>query len=754
MFLYIDLWLIFLTILSYFLVSVCYRKEEYEIRKDKIIYNYWSIFSDNSVEINLNKIVQVHTVLGFFQNAFFKTWTILIDTAWSNTSKLILKNIDTPLEFYEIIQEKMRENWYELKKDKLVQTAKPHWLWVILEVFSRVFAILFFLFIVTFSLLVEFFEEWIWWEEEYFFIMSLGIFFLLFFLVSMFIFSYLDLKRRRYDVYTDSVFYTEWFLTKNFSFLPMETIADTENRQWFFSKIMWLHDVILSSEWSNNKVIFKNMLDWEQMMKNIKYLKNSIIKKEKKEAPLLKDNLEVKEDIIWYKNKIDSPLDYNKEFKATYRISMLKLLLPLILLVPFVILSVFIPTLLPSILVIATIFIITQLIRIKFTEYTVWESNIEMRYNFLSNKYNSFSIDKITGLVIKESFIDKWIWTCSIQFWSIGSSSSITFYWIKKTKNLEKDILSKIWIRKEEKYEDIPVSFNLANFMKASIWVTIFFAILLIWSIFLTFFIPGEAIVEFFFWIVFYIILFFLLYLYKKIFYNKKRYIQRLYENFVESISWIFFVTKYYSLFRNVKWIKVKKYPFANSWVFEFDIAWEQLVQQWNNQAPQLLSNSIKISYLEGVFDLQDRVDLIISEWKLDKNLLKTSKQDVANSIVFFLILWIIISLSSFAFWDIFVIVPIILIFVVIILWVTWYIKVKFFNFEKSRVLYNYWIIYKSRHSILYSRINFIEKNEWMLNKIFKNWSVKIYTLWSWNVEMTLSDMDNYREIYDLLKKD
>jgi uncharacterized membrane protein YdbT with pleckstrin-like domain len=90
-----------------------------------------------------------------------------------------------------------------------------------------------------------------------------------------------------------------------------------------------------------------------------------------------------------------------------------------------------------------------------------------------------------------------------------------------------------------------------------------------------------------------------------------------------------------------------------------------------------------------------------------------------------------------------------------IIIWlVVWSIKVKYYNFEKDRVLFGSWIIYKKRHSILYNKFNFIEKNQWFINKIFKNWIVKIYTLWSWSVEMLLKDIGNYKEIYDLLKKD
>jgi hypothetical protein len=40
----------------------------------------------------------------------------------------------------------------------------------------------------------------------------------------------------------------------------MENISDTENEQSFLSKIFGLHDVVVSSQGSSNKVLFKNMV--------------------------------------------------------------------------------------------------------------------------------------------------------------------------------------------------------------------------------------------------------------------------------------------------------------------------------------------------------------------------------------------------------------------------------------------------------------------------------------------------------------
>jgi hypothetical protein len=54
----------------------------------------------------------------------------------------------------------------------------------------------------------------------------------------------------------------------------------------------------------------------------------------------------------------------------------------------------------------------------------------------------------------------------------------------------------------------------------------------------------------------------------------------------------------------------------------------------------------------------------------------------------------------------------------------------------------------------LYDKFNFIQKNQGFINKIFNNGIVNIYTVWSGKTEMKLLDIDNYSEIYELLKKD
>ena len=736
-FIALPIWIVFLilTALIYMWFNIKYKKEEYIITDRKIIYNYWNLFSDNSVEVNLNKITQVSSILGFIQYKIFWTWNLRIKTAWSDSSKINFKNILLTMDIYENVQWRMRKNGFHLLKDKLVQTTKPHWLWIIWEIFWQLVAN----FLIVFVWLWNIFAVLGQYSSSDITLFTL-LPSILFWIIAIFLLTitYLDLKRRKYDVYTDSIFYTEWFLTKHFSFLPMESVADTENTQSFFSKIFGLHDVIVSSEWSNNKVLFKNMLDWEQMMKNIKYLKDNIIMWEK---DVLLWEEKSANSLIWFKDKIEKPLDYDKGFRGEYKMSMLKsivVILPLLLFPPVFIAA-----------------FIAQVIRVLFTKFIVEESSIEKKFEFLSKKHNSFSVEKITWVIIKESLLDKILWTCSISFWSIWSSSSITFSNIKKIEDLEKNILAKIWIKIEEDKKDLPINFNLLNYLKASIGYVIVSFIFFVIALIVSTFVPqiGLIVVLPLGLIIFIILA--IVYIYKTFYYSKSRFIQKISSNYLESISWIFFIEKDYVSFRNVKWIKSIKYPLTNTWTFIFNVAWEQISEAKWNKWFTILSNKVKIPFVSNVFDTHTYFDNILNESKIDTNVISTAKEDIWNSIFWVVILWIILSI-----WTLILLlnplaaIAILIVFIIIIWYVVWTIKVKYYNLEKDRVLFGSWIIYKKRQTILYTKFNFIEKNQWFVNKIFKNWIVKIYTLWSWSVEMLLKNIDNFKEIYELLKKD
>ncbi len=783
---------------------VKYKKEKYTLTDRKIVYHFWNLFSDNATEIALDRVVQVKTTLWFIQNLIFKTGNIEIKTAWSSDSTVTFRNISVPMNLYEKLRERMRKNGFHLAMDKLVQEERPHWLGIVWEVFGKALMWIVFLAYVLFWIYEESMQnddmglEEIW--NEIWAISDgavagwIGFWTVILIIIwIVFVLKYLDLKQRRYQIFTDTIVYREWFLTKHHSFIPMENISDTENSQSFFSKIFGLHDVVVSSAWNNNKVSFKNMVNWEKMMENIKYLKNETILNEK---DILEGEDENPDSLIGFKNKTEMALNFDKWFQAKYQSNIVRSLFWLlftwiiILLVSFFIWIIswdasIATYIFSSFIPVALVVSVMTIIRIKFTHFTVWESSIEKKFGFISTKHNSFSVEKITWVVFKESLIDKLFKTCSITFWSIWNGADITFKNIKKSSDLEKNIKAKLGINSTELVKEITSQLTFWDYIKSKIWVFIIFSIIYITSLVIWYFASIEFwnmwevlwyISGWFGLIIFLIILRFL---YSKFYYSSTRYINKIYTDSIESIQWFFIVHKKYSLFRNVKWTKAKKYPLTATWDLTFNIAWEQvhvnekqkgnglililslLGKKWGGWATTIVSNKISMKFIKDIFNVFESTESILNEEVVETESILTSKQDIWNSIASSVIIYVLVIVGLWFFWAseigmfIFSIIAIITtVFGIIIGLTIWMIKVKFYDYQKDRVLFKSWIIYKQLHSILYKKFNYVEFNKGFINKIFKNGNIKIYTLGSGSIDMSIKDIDNYKEVYELFKKD
>ncbi len=703
-----SLLLFLLVFLLFAWENIKWKKEKYILTDRKIIFYHWTLISDNSTEINLDRITEIKASLPFLQDLFFKTGDLYIKTAWAGLAKIRFSSIDNTLDIYEEFRLRMQKNGFYLKKEKLVQSEKPHIIWVIWEVFWKLLWIL----IVGFFILIPLLSRWNeFWEVS--FLVTLVPFLILSGIILFITITILDLKRRKYEIFTDSIWYSEWFLSKHYAFIPMEVVSDVENTQSFFSKIFGLHDIIISSSGASNKVIFKNMTNWETMIKNLRYLKDHIImsKQDTEEE-------KVSDSIIWFKDKIENPLDFDKEFEGHFKMNISKTLFEV-----FALLIIFIPILFiepGAFFWLLIIFIITwawNLIQLFFTNYNIRESAIEKKFDFFSVKFNSFSIEKITWIQFKQSFIDKWFWTMTVIFWSIGSDSPIVFENIKKTKWLEEQILAKVWIRKEEKQSNIKINFNITNFFKANILKSFFMIILF----------PITIII----------------FIYSKIFFEPKRYLWEIYKNYIKTQKWIFFITKKYVLYRHIKEIVSTKYPITDTGSLYLNVAWWSQVDTnnkwWNlwfsstiKNLSWIISNTINILYVSEVFESHNKLDSILNWKEINQTKLTEAKQDIKNTVILMIIS---------------------IIFIIFIPIAIWLIKVKYWYFEENRVLFGSWIIYKKRQSILYQRFNFVDLKKGLLNKIFQNGSINVYTIWSSSIDMKIPDIENYTEVYQLLKK-
>lgn len=200
------------------------------------------------------------------------------------------------------------------------------------------------------------------------------------------------------------------------------------------------------------------MVNGKKMMENIKYLKGNISFAPSEKKTNIGTSLAA-QDTSEIVGQIDSEknMNYNESFVASYRPSMKKVfIMNALLLLPIITIPIF----------------LVNFIKAKYTTYVVGEKSIDFKFEFLTTKHNSFSVDLITQIIFKESFLDKWIGTCSIVFYSIGSQTPIVFSGIIKTDGLYENILSKVGIYKEKQFQLFPISFSFVEYLKSHIWGT------------------------------------------------------------------------------------------------------------------------------------------------------------------------------------------------------------------------------------------------------------------------------------------
>ena len=715
-----------ISFINYYLLSIRYKKEIYIFQKDKFIHKSGGLFSEDETELVIRNITHVSNVVPFIENKLFGTGNILIESAGSGKAEVILKSVKKSEKIFTDVKTLMKSNGFKLTENTLIQEESPSTIGVFFEVFKNflasIFAIFYLSFYVGFGLI-----------ETY--MSSLILLFLIIISVLLIrtIIQFLDFKLRVYKIYSDTITYSEGFLTKNYAFMPVENLSDTLVTQTLVDKIFSLNDLQISCQGAGQEILFKNLTNGSDMKTNIDRLVNES-KTLVGTAPIV-DSKETNEKIETTPNSPNLTLDglYTGEFVM----SMSRSLFPLwfvLLIIPLI----------PM----AILMLIITAITVSSTKFYVRKNSMEYNYNFITKKNIEFSNDKIMTVLVKENFVDKWFNTCSINFWSIGSSENIIFKNIKKTDKMLNDILSKIGIREGEKIYENKSNFSIISMLKANLLITIFITILLMGLLI------GGINYESFLWVPFIslIVALTLFIVYKTVYYSKSELI--FYDDFVYFKRGIFFKEFYFTPYNNIKDITTIKYPMSKLGSIIFNVAGEHILQQNKKGNAIPLSNSFKFNYANNI-ELKDEIlDKIFLNrpnksqiLEMESNIqnytekpLFNSKPDLANSLFALII-------GSIIFFPFIALLP------VTIPLVIWNIKVKSYHLESYRIVAKWGMIYKHQTSIIYTKIDHINFDQKVLNKMFKNGNISINTAGSSKSELVIKDISNYKSFYEELKK-
>jgi membrane protein YdbS with pleckstrin-like domain len=729
--LYFIIAFILLKLLSYYSLTVQYKKEKYVFLPNKIIRNGGGIFSEYEVELIVRNITHITMRLPFIENKLFQTGNISIESAGTGAAEVFLRSLDNSKQIYDYIEKLMKYNGFKLTKTNLIQQEQPSSVGVFFEVFKTFISTIFIVFFIGVYIgggLIDLLMN-----NLSLVIPIVAV--VLFLLFIRAIFQFLDLKNRVYDLYTDTITYSEGFLSKNYSFIPIENLSDSTLTQTLVDKIFGLYDVKISCQGSKQEIHFKNMVNGPKLEENIdKQISKakSLVGTEKQQKV---KQVQAKRQAA-YKAR---PVSVDTRFTAEYRMDGKKTIVPLLIILPICLI-------LFPLMLLWIIFLVTQIIRMSFTKYLVKSNSMEQRYNFITQKNAEFTNEKIMAVVFKESFIDKWFKTCSIHFWSIGSAENIKFTNIKKTPGLYESILAKSGIRNQEVLYQMNSNFKISEMFKSTLFITIISFFILIGSLF------GTIIYSSLFLIPLGIIafLYISIAIYKSIYYNRSK--LTFYKDFIYFTRGIFFVEFYYALYDNVKDITTVKYPFSKLGSIKFNVAGEHIVQQGKNKS--MVSNHFKINYIDDIDTKDELIDMIFYQRpntqqikQIEQNIqsyspkpILSSKPDLANSLTGLIITSVIIF-------------PLIALLPLTIPLTIWWVKVKSYSIQPYRVIAKSGILYKKQISIVFNKIDHINFSQGMLNKMFHNGNISVNTTGSSTPELIIGNIDNFKEFYDILKK-
>lgn len=714
--------------------TAAFKKQLYSLQEKAIFFTTGNLLSDHETELKYNSITHVRLIKPFIEYKLFGTGKILIEAAGSSETEVIMQSVANPERVYKQIQRTMAGKGFRLQYGTLLSKEQPARVAVLLEVFGSITAGLFVLTWLAPSLfgVVPAILGILPVAQATLIGLSVGGIALA--MVSLFFFAlYQDLRRRTYYIYDDVICYTRGFLTKQEAFIPIENLADSRLTQGFLDKLLGLYDVIVSCQGSGNEIPFRNLRAGKKVERVIDKLINET-------EPATDDKTTIKQTTSApaATEKV-KPTRTVSSAQASYKMNFRRTLIAYAPLLPIAIL-------LPPILIAFLIYVYVVTAR---TEYKLTAHGVASYFTFLSTRNIEYTSDKITGVIVQRTIIDRWLKTCTVVFWSIGSTSAVKFRHIDFNEDLEARMKDKAGISEDEKLDTLQPQFNLATLTKAHLYVHALLTIALLAGIIAALWSMWFVLISAVLAIGYVTMAFFLHQRYRR---ARLRYGE-------ESVSYQYGWLKqlrYHVSYDNIKDATITAYPASQKGTVQFNVAGEQATQT-RNSGVQYTPNSFRVRYLQDPNQqthihnhILDRI-LIHRPDKTQYQQLKadqSTKPQVKLSSNPSLKNPLTIAIAGHG-----ILLPTIVLLPVTVLLIRLWVRRVSYNIEESRTLKRSGILYRKQTSIVFPKLDYIKQSQGLLNKVCGNGNLSLYTTGSRQAELIFSNLPEYRAFHRTLKK-
>ena len=773
-----------LQIFTWYSLSVQYRKEKYSFFPARIVRNGGGIFSEYKVELRVRNVTHVTMKLPYLENRLMKTGSISIESAGSGAAEIRLSSISHPKKFYNYVERLMKHNGFKLTKSNLIQRETPNSLAVFFETFKKFGPVIIF---TTFAIpgLISGFSG----AGIFAFIAFLG----LLALSIRLLLNFLDLKNRVYSVYASVITYSEGFLSKNYSFIPIENLSDSELTQSVVDQLFGLYDLKISCQGSGQEIHFRNVSNGMLLENNIDRLINntrSLIRTGRRH-----EAFRAKTRMTAHRERHPVP---DTEFTARYRMDPARTLMPFVIALPFCLILVL--PMVPWLFLLVSRFIV-----MNSTRYLVKPKSVESRYSFLTQKNVEFASEKITGIVFQENFLDRWFGTCSITFWSIGSSSNVRFSNVRKTRRLYDSITAKKGIRPQEPLYRINSGFSFFRMLKANAFLHLVALIAAAGLIALIIFIDGSlsgvpevpaglpslpnpkniisnvlTLINLLLIIVLKAsaVFYFLMFAYKSNYYKRSKLtFCRDYVHFEEGVAFFnrqLFKRHHYADYESIKDVKTVRYPLSESGTVTFNVAGETIVEYRTRYGKKkiIVSNKFGINYVDDIKAKNELIDIIFHQrptshriGRIERNIdqyvrkpVMTARPELINSLINPVIISGVALVSAIMILMAVLLTPVMFLVLIAVLFLILFfavltIRARSYAIQPHRVVAKSGIVYKKQVSIVFSKVDHINSGQGPVNKAFGTGNISVNTTGSSRPEMVIRNIKDFKKFYDVLKR-
>jgi uncharacterized membrane protein YdbT with pleckstrin-like domain len=568
----------------------------------------------------------------------------------------------------------------------------------------------------------------------------------------------INLMRRLYFLYDDVVEYEDTFLTRTRAVIPMENLADVSIRQGIAGRVFGVADVHLSCQGAGGTILFRLLPSAQQFRDNLE----SLIRGSEEAAP----------QVSWEAG-VAAPLPSAGATRARPRLAagaplVMRSSLPriafhhisshlrsalgavvLIMIAPWGVphlaeLGVDATPALPyagTVLLVVGVLIglslvkalITSAVLIRSVRYRVGDGKVTSDYALVSRSETEFTADKVTSVRLSHSLVDRLFGTCTIQFYSIGSRQPLVFHQVKDGQRLAGDVLERLGIRVGEPERAVPSSFSIPCFVALHAGSVTVATLLMAGGLVmggrgepLWFLLPGvvalmgiRAVVT-------------------EYIHSRFQRVE-LHADYLVGVSGILRRVRQYTSLEHLRHISSRQYPFSSRGTLtvvaggtpRWSLAYAPHVQALHDELDEVL-------YL-------DTVSLDSGAPAFEMAVVDQRRPALRNRLPFSLT-WVAVAAAITV---AFPLALFLLAFLVLQL-ARRVVAVRRTRYamEKARLTGTSGILYRTRRTVLLDRLDHLRSRQGLLNKVFRNGTVSIFTTGSGGADMVCRDVPRHEAWY------